>query len=240
MQSSHHSSPIVEWTYHNTPYWADKPIARWDQDLLDKVMPFIKSHYWCDRDSINVFSVVGTAHPDYIGLTWFEFLLQGKRMRVNQHLLETNPTYYLDTQVKHPSMLYISLDGNHWYVNGDGNHRTCLARFQFERLNAQNLSTNTTVHGVTCDDYRVDWEFYDTYLSIQKLLQEHPHMGSISAERKSTRREDNAGWKIDYYETKLKFVDKTGEHFLDKEAASTLFDRLHRQSSGLLARWGFK
>jgi len=33
----------------------------------------------------------------------------------------------------------VSLNGKHWYVNGDGNHRTCLAKFHFARLSALGL-----------------------------------------------------------------------------------------------------
>lgn len=230
-------TPINEWVRDNTPYWANKSIEAWDQNKLDLLQPFVKSHYWSDRESINVFAVVGTAHPDYIGLTWHEFLHQGKRMKNNQRLLESNPIYYEETHVKQPSMLYVSIDGSHWYVNGDGNHRTCLARFQFERLNAHGMSSKTMIHGVTVDDYRIDWELHQLYTSLQKILEISPRLGRLSVERKSVSRDDTAGWKIDYYQTQLKFINKKGEHILDKEAAIVLLDKLNGKSASVLSKW---
>lgn len=230
-------NPITQWASDNTPYWADKKLEAWDQNKLEQLQPFVKSHYWSDRESINVFAVVGTAHPDYIGLTWNEFLRQGKRMKGNQRLLESNPIYYEETYVKQPSMLYVSIDGSHWYVNGDGNHRTCLARFQFERLNEQGMA-KTMVHGVTVDDYRIDWELYEVYLELQKQLDKSPNLGRLSSQRTTLSREDSSGWKIDYYETHIKFINDKGEQLLDKDAASALFGRkLDRRSGGVLSKW---
>ena len=161
---------IVDWARENPPQWDKYTLVAWDLDQLEKVMPFVESHYWSDRESVNVFNVIGTLHPDYIGLSWREFLHQGKRMPVNQDLLRSNPIYYSETQVKQPSMLYISLDGKSWYINGDGNHRTCLARFHFARMNALGLASEALVHGVTVDDYRVNWRLFDAYQSLNNAL----------------------------------------------------------------------
>lgn len=230
-------SSILKWADTNRPGWADKPIERWDSDKFDRLTPFIKSHYWSDRHSVNVFSVVGTAHPDYIGLSWREFLHQGRRMRANQEMLATNPKYYEQTFVKQPSMLYISLNGKHWYVNGDGNHRTCLARFYFDQQNLDHSHTMTMVHGVTSDDYRVDWDLYHLYQNLLKAIRAAKLNFQIEPVRSHFERQDGPGWKIDKYQTQLKVLDDKSERIMGyKEANSWLHD-IERKSTGLLRRF---
>lgn len=218
--------PITDWVRHNRSHWAGTRIEAWDDNRLLNLMPFVRSHYWSDRHSVNVFSVVGTAHPDYIGLSWEEFLRQGKRMKVNQHLLQTNPQYYFETGVKQPSMLYVSLNGKHWYVNGDGNHRTCLARFHFERMSAlgSDPQTQTMVHGVTVDDYRVDWKLVDVFQKLRAALdQKRAFLGRIEGYRVHIGREDGPAWKIDRYDPTIRYTDaKGGEQILKQEAAQDL------------------
>lgn len=51
-------------------------------------------------------------------------------MHVNLPLLDKNPGYYLEDRRKAPTMSFIKLDGK-LYVDGDGNHRTCIAKFFF-------------------------------------------------------------------------------------------------------------
>lgn len=221
---------ILDWVKEYQVSWANHVIEAWDSDKMDKLTPFIKSHYWSDRHSINVFSVVGTAHPDYIGLTWLEFLHQGRRMRANQHLLQSNPSYYDETEVKAPSMLYISLNGKHWYVNGDGNHRTCLARFYFDRENLQYARTKTMLHGVTTDDYRIDWDLYHLYINIQKKLDEKKSSARLEVVRTHLTRQDGPGWKIDKYESKLKYIANGREKMLDRETAQALLNQLNKIS----------
>lgn len=218
--------PITDWVRHNQAHWAGTRIEAWDDNRLLNLMPFVRSHYWSDRHSVNVFSVVGTAHPDYIGLSWEEFLRQGKRMKVNQHLLQANPQYYFETGVKQPSMLYVSLNGKHWYVNGDGNHRTCLARFHFERMSAlgSDPQTQTMVHGVTVDDYRVDWKLVDVFQKLRAALdQKRAFLGRIEGYRVHIGREDGPAWKIDRYDPTIRYTDaKGGEQILKQEAAQDL------------------
>lgn len=213
---------IVEWARKNRPHWSRTVIDRWDDNRMQALMPFVRSHYWSDRHSINVFSVVGTAHPDYAGLTWEHFLQTGKRMPANQALLRTNPQYYFDTEVKHPSMLYVSLNGKHWYVNGDGNHRTCLAKYHFTRPDSGGFGSQTMVHGVTVDDYRIDWRLYDAYLKLKEAVRERKKGESVEGYRYHVGREDGPAWKIDRYDPKIRFIDGQGlEQLLDHEEART-------------------
>lgn len=228
---------ILDWAMRHRPHWAKTAIDAWDENRLQALMPFVRSHYWSDRHSVNVFSVVGTAHPDYAGLTWEQFLRTGKRMSANQALLRSNPAYYFDTGVKHPSMLYISLNGKHWYVNGDGNHRTCLARFHFSRPNAQGFGAQTMVHGVTVDDYRVDWKLYDVFLKLKEAVRLRKEGEAVEGYRYHTGREDGPAWKIDRYDPQLRFIDSRGrEHLLDHDGARERLARLGKPIKDLL-RW---
>lgn len=238
LQPVEQDGSILAWAHVNPLHWAGNAITAWDEDKFHSVTPFIISHYWSDRHSINVFSVVGTAHPDYISLSWLEFLGQGKRMPVNQHLLQTNPCYYHDTAVKHPSMLYVSLDGKHWYVNGDGNHRTCLARFHFERLNSHGRPSQTMIHGVTVDDYRVDWAFHDVFQRLQNVLVQRK-AGRVEVVRKRVSRLDGPAWKHDVFSVNLKYTtSKREETLLDRDAATKLLHDLeHGAGVRAIKRW---
>ncbi|MGX9256378.1 hypothetical protein [Pantoea ananatis] len=78
----------------NPPHWAGEKIGVWDDSRLRLHGGFLRRHYWTDAGSINVFCIKGTAHPDYQGISWHEFLHRGKRMDRNIPMLERNPGYY--------------------------------------------------------------------------------------------------------------------------------------------------
>ncbi len=142
------------------PLWAGKKILAWDDAEFRRLEPFITATYWCDQESINVHRVIGTQHPDYQGKTWLEFLNGGKRMDINLPLHRSNPGYYLDTERKLPSMHYVSLDGLSYYVSVDGNHRSCIAKFDFH------YNGRTMLHGVTVVRHQVDRAFYQYYRAL--------------------------------------------------------------------------
>jgi hypothetical protein len=226
---------LIEWARRHRPAWSLSTIEAWDDNRLQALMPFVRTHYWSDRHSINVFSVVGTAHPDYAGLTWQRFLLEGKRMASNQALLRENPAYYYDTDVKHPSMLYVSLNGKHWYVNGDGNHRTCLAKFFFARQDARGVGSQTMIHGVTVDDYRVDWRLHDAFLKLREAVRQRRKGEQVDGHRIHIGRDDGPAWKIDRYEPRIRFIDSRGEEqLLDLEGAQAKLAELNKSG---LRRW---
>lgn len=201
--------PIAIWAERNPPHWQTQQIETWDDNRLQRLLPFVRSHFWSDRHSLNVFNVVGTAHPDYQGLSWIEFLAQGRRMRENQRLLQANPGYYFETTVKAPSMLYVSLNGKHWYVNGDGNHRTCLARFHFDRLATLGDAAQTMIHGVTVDDYRIDWATQRAFEGLRRHC-EDGRLRRVEAGRMALGREDGPAWKVDRFEPWIEVEDKRG------------------------------
>jgi uncharacterized protein Veg len=217
---------LLERALASPPHWADDRIERWDERLFQRVQPFVTDKYWSDRHSINVFSVVGTQHPDYVGMTWLDFLRRGKRMRENLYLHATNPGYYLDTEAKTPPMYYVSMDGLKWFVAGDGNHRTCIARFDFHGRGL------TMLHGVHLEDYRVDWTFWRIYQALKKTLGSR---AELTVYNTRTARADTAGWMHETYAVRLIVQEGRKQFELDRWQAEEML--LRRSRRGLI--WGF-
>lgn len=186
------TSPLLELAKNTQPSWANDVIQSFPEARYRRLLPYVMSQAWQDAGDINVFSVIGTRHPDYIGLTWLEFLGRGKRMPLNHRLWGQNPGYYTADAPKQPSMSYISLDGTDWYVDGDGNHRTAIARFDFAE------ACRTQLHGVTLFDYRFDELFADTLEMAKSVLMER-RLGALRHENHATSRVDASGWKLDRY-----------------------------------------
>lgn len=178
-----------------------RDIKKWDKAEFAHVEPFVRQKYWHSNASINVFRVVGTQHPDYIGLTWLEFLEKGKRMRLNLGLFDENPGYYVATEKKEPTMYYQSLDGGDLYVADDGNHRTCIAKAHFY------LTGQTVLHGVELRDYRVDWELKRLFDEMGRRIAEHRLPYVVSPHSEAVARDDSAGWMLESYEVRIQLLD---------------------------------
>ncbi|WP_205959019.1 MULTISPECIES: hypothetical protein [Pantoea] len=194
----------------NPPHWAGETIGTWDDSRLRLHGGFLKRHYWAEAGSINVFCIKGTAHPDYQGLTWHEFLHRGKRMDRNIPMLERNPDYYFETSAKKPSMYYNSYDGIDWYIGADGNHRSGLARLLFHEREA------TWLHGVHLNHYEFNESMLAVYLALREELSLHRPQGLYAETGVShvhLSRADNPGWKTDTFSSSLCFtsVDVSGE-----------------------------
>ena len=218
-----HTSLLLEQVQAAPPHWATEKIIPWNERLFQDVQPFISDKYWSSQHSINVFTVVGTQHPDYVGMSWLDFLKLGKRMHENLHLHHSNPSYYTETQAKTPPMYYVSLDGLKWYVAGDGNHRTCIARFDFHHKRLSML------HGVHLEDHRVDWTLYRAYPLIQASLARGE---SLTPVRERVSRRDTAGWMHERYSVRLLLKTRREERFLDRISVEGM---LHK-SPGVLSR----
>ncbi len=214
---------LLEQALSSPPHWASGQIQPWNERLFQDVTPFITDKYWSSGHSINVFTVVGTQHPDYVGMTWLEFLQRGKRMRENLALHQSNRAYYLDTRAKTPPMYYVSLNGLDWYVAGDGNHRTCIARFDFHG------ESHSMLHGVNLEDYRVDWTLYRAYPLIQATIARGE---SVTPVRERVSRSDTAGWMHERYSVRLLLKTRREERLLDRIAVEAM---LHK-TPGLLGR----
>ena len=120
-------------------------------------------------------------------------------MERNLALHASHPDYYLQTQRKVPGMYYRSLDGLSWYVGADGNHRTCIARFDFF---AKGL---TTLHGVTLNHTVVDEELFDLFQRFRKCAWSGAWAITSRSTANALRREDTAGWKLDHYKVRLHY-----------------------------------
>ncbi|MDA8119521.1 MAG: hypothetical protein M0Z85_05590 [Gammaproteobacteria bacterium] len=186
------TSPLLARAQAAPPHWAHTAIEAFPEDRFRRGLPFVDVHEWQACGDINVFTVAGTRHPDYLGLTWLEFLARGKRMPMNHCLWEENPGYYRDDARKLPEMSYISLDGFSWYVDSDGNHRTAIARFDFA------ADTRTQLRGVTLSHYRLDEAFRALFAQASDIVVQR-HLGLLRHDNRLIKRDDAAGWKRDQH-----------------------------------------
>ena len=205
------------------PFFLEQKIRFWDTEEFSRLEPFIIETTWEDSTSINIFLVEGTRHPDYKGLTWLEFLDKGKRMQLNLDLFRTNPDYYLGTDHKMPTMSYLQLDGGPYFVDADGNHRTCIAKIFFF------LQGLTMLHGVTVTRHRVDRDAMELYGRLLKRFR------FVRPWKRKLSREDTAGWMRETFEPVFEVVDKRGRVFnLSKDDALTLLSQSHSTFLGKL------
>ena len=215
---------LLEKVRSSLPHWANDTIRPFDEDLYREALPFATRRYWCDSASINVFRIVGTRHPDYRNMSWRWMLENGKRMTENLALHETNSGYYLETVRKTPEMTYLTLDGLDFYVNTDGNHRSTIARFDFHYRGL------TTLHGVTIEDVRIDWDLFRAYREIVGLVEEGILACVVTPLSEKLSREDTAGWMLETFRTGIRIRSKGTEQVFETadQARSFLRERERR------------
>lgn len=180
---------------------------------IDSLRPFAVSHYWSDAQVVNVFEVIGTAHADYIGVTWITMLRQGKRMRsLNLPLLRENQQYYFDLDNKAPDMHYTRINGK-LFISGEGNHRTSIAKVFFAFLGRQNFGA------VKYEEIWIDEEAMRLFGEVQQLLLKKGLPLRLEPLRQAVKREDTPGWKKDFFNLAFRLANvKTGrEKILSKE-----------------------
>lgn len=179
------------------PDFASRKIEAFPKEKFETLRQFVLEEYLCGGESVNVFEVVGTSDPGYQGMSWLTLLKRGEKMRLNLPLLDLNPDYYLETRGKKPAMSFIKLDGK-LYIDKDGNHRTCIAKFFFY------YQGRTHLHGVDLVEYRIDRKMLYLCSEIEKSLEEKglTHL-RVDPYQKILGREDTAGWKRAYFEVGL-------------------------------------
>lgn len=187
-------TPLFVHSVSNPPHWADDVILDWANLKVDNAMLFMRKHYWADKASVNVFRVIGTKHQEYVGKTWLELLYSGERMSHNLPYQERNPNYYLETKPRHPDMHFVTLDGLNYYIGSDGNHRTCIAKFMFSETG------ETYLHAVKVEHFDINFDFYYAYLDLDKFIRKNQLHFDVFVQTNAVKREDTAGWKIDYFE----------------------------------------
>ena len=224
---------LLQKTNKNPPVWANDILLPWNDKLLDQKRAFIQKHYWTGQGSVNVFNVVGTIHSDYANKSWLNLLNNGKRMSLNIPLLEAKPEYYhASDELKQPAMYYNTLDGIHYYIADDGNHRTCLARFYFYEKGL------TQITGVNINHYHIDELFYSVYQQIRHEIHEQNLPVIIHPEKEAIKREDTTGWMTDCYRTSLVWMDAKSRQteILNYEQSLDRLEWLQKRKYSLWAR----
>lgn len=211
----------------------NRRIEKWDKTEFLKLLPFVKEHYWHGNASINVFRVTGTQHPDYSGMTWIEFLENGKRMKLNLKLYAENPQYYYETGTKMPTMYFQSIDGGGLYIGGDGNHRTCIAKAAFY------LGGHSILHGVNLDNYTIDWDIKRYFDETTVLIRDKRLPYHIEPVATAISRDDSAGWMLERYDIKIKVNDlkKKQELLLDTTGMKDFVGELNNKSRSFVDRF---
>jgi hypothetical protein len=219
---------INELENNRLPDFANNKIKGfYEEDFTKNLLPYCDELYWCDSDSINVFNVIGTAHPDYIGLNWREFIDVGKRMKHNLSLLKSNPSYYMDKEKKTPTMYYTEIDGE-IYVDGDGNHRSALAKF-YHSFNG----SNPMLHGVNLTRYNINHTLKALIETSQKtLISKGYNYVKIETTRVKTSRDDTASWMREKFTLNIaiKNVLADKEIQISKDELLEEITKLHKKS----------
>ncbi|HHL34383.1 MAG TPA: hypothetical protein ENJ30_08500 [Desulfobulbaceae bacterium] len=207
------------------PPFAETILKPWPEKEFREFEPYIIEEQRHGSASVNVFRVVGTQLPDYAGKSWFDLLMNGRRMMANLPLFQDNPGYYLETGGKEPYMHYRSIDGGDVYIGDEGNHRTCIARFFFF---TQGL---TTLHGITLDDYRIDWAFKELCDELRDLTERlRVPIRLTAVNRKLVNRQDAADWRLDSFTLTAKVIDtrRHETYELDKDGLCRLLDEMRK------------
>lgn len=206
------------------PEFAERKIAILDQVAFEKMKDFAFEESWRPEESINVSDVVGTTDPSYKGKTWMNLLRFGPRMPENLALVETNPNYYHGTKKKEPKMSYIKIDGK-LYIDKDGNHRACIAKFLFYFV------TRTHLHGVELREYHIAKDVFRRYTGIAGLLKEKglDHI-RINPDRKILNTEETASGIRQHFNVGLLVVnDRSSESVrLDSDSSLVFLEIVHR------------
>lgn len=182
---------ILNWAKSNPSWWASailKPMPMPDERFV--IRKGIHT-----RASVNIHQVVGTDHPDYMNKDWMYLLEQGRRMTRRLKDLAENPGYYLATDfVRDPSWRLATFDGGvTWYVDGDGNHRSCIARFYLERLIDSRQKESAFVHGIQARFVQMD----EAMRTVVNFVEANYPNYLIRIEPKQVRRDDGVGWYMD-------------------------------------------
>ena len=163
--------------------------------------PFIKREKWENNKSVNIFDVIGTAHPDYIGHSWIRMLKVGKRMKtINLPLLEKNPDYYFEKFQKEPAIEYTRIN-DRLYISGDGNHRTSIAKVLFYFIGSSQFA------GIKYREVEIDFETMELFEYARALIAEKKLPLVIEVESKHIKRKDGPGWSEDFFWPEFEIVN---------------------------------
>ncbi|MCX9156516.1 hypothetical protein OPU71_10325 [Niveibacterium sp. 24ML] len=179
---------LLAWVRETPPAWANQTIKSWD-DVFPRsgavdVLNFVSEERWCVGD-IDINAVVGQ-WDHYAGCTWRDAILEPKyragRMVNVLHMLDKNPGYYTARIGEAKEIYFSSVDGESWYSDGGGNHRTIVAKFALA-FAAEKSGRPVTLTNVHLHQYEVDWHCHSLYLRLRALIEERDLGINIHFER---------------------------------------------------------
>lgn len=168
------------------------------KETIDPLIAFAYEKLWFNNASVNVFDVIGSAHPDYAGKTWENLIQNGRRMNENIELLIKNPIYYLEEIKKDPTMYYIQIE-NDLFIGDDGNHRTALAKLLFTKIKQFRISGVDLVH------YQINYNLKKAYEDLLKSIIGLPFQASLLSTK--IAREDGEGWMKEKFSLAVKVIN---------------------------------
>lgn len=219
---------LLEIVSKNKPEFADGIMEPFPAEVQKDINDFSSIHSWNACTSIDINEVVGTEHPDYAGKSWLNLLKNGKRMSINLPLLASNPDYYFQISPKEPPM-YFKLVNGKLYIGGDGNHRTCIAKFFLNYKNAYSLG------GVTIDEYIIDYHFKSVYEKCVTLIHQKRLPLRYKIIRKPVKRDDGSGWMKEYFDLTAIITNSSTDVRYEMDAVAMNY--FLSESESFLSRW---
>ncbi len=168
---------LWDWILKNSPEWAHQKIRHLNEDYPDYIdndpdMPRYKDFVFLiehANQDIEPGKIVGQ-WDHYAGQTWLEAVSNpqwkdGKMQRCLK-LADTNPQYYLNDL---RGIEVVSYDGNHWYSQTSGNHRTIVGKF-FLAMHASITGEKRLLPNVSTLRYHIDHECLQTFKSLKRMI----------------------------------------------------------------------
>ena len=186
--------------------WSQQPIAEW-RDMFPaqhgaSLDDFVVRECRRRDAHMDMRNVVGqTDH--YAGQSWRDAVLEPQyrpgKMRDVFARYERNPGYYFNGELDN-GILLGSIDGEPWYTDGGGNHRTVVAKFACDRI-ARRTGHYPLVRGVSTSHYQPDMQAW--YLFCQ-LRQRHADLIQLSVTREGGEKTVVAGateitWRLRFF-----------------------------------------
>jgi hypothetical protein len=169
--------------------WAQQIIAEWRDVFAVQhgvcLEDFVVHEYQRRDAHMDMRRVVGQS-GHYAGQPWREAALTPQykpgKMRAAFARFERNPGYYFNGELDN-GILLSSIDGQNWYTDGGGNHRTVLAKFACDRI-ARHTGRYPLVRGVSTCHYQPDMQAWHLFC---QLRQRHAEAISLSVTRQALR-----------------------------------------------------
>lgn len=161
------AAELLAWIEASPPAWADTTIRSLDDDIPPPAFRLVKHGR---LGAVDISRIVGQENH-YAGKTWRDALLEDGTHQMTNALKElTNhgADYFFSDQVK--AHWYVcSWDGESWYTEGGGNHRTVLGRF-LEAFLASRGTPLPPIRQVRVAHIEVDFEAWRLYQELQAYL----------------------------------------------------------------------